>query len=105
MLWWKRSHAISRIVLYQQSLGEYEFKSKTLQDEFSPEGLCKATMFALLVKEELESWPEKNVRERSWLTIPEAIQRCRHSWMREALEKGFSKWYADGMITTRKEDD
>ncbi|KAL3534623.1 hypothetical protein ACH5RR_003084 [Cinchona calisaya] len=86
------------------SLGEYEFKSKTLQDESSPEGLCKATMFALLVKEELVSWPEQNVRERSWLTIPEAIERCRHSWMREALEKGFSKWYADGMINTRNED-
>lgn len=87
------------------SLGEYKFKSKTLQDESSPEGLCKATMFALLVKEELDSWPEQNVRERSWLTIPEAIQRCRHSWMREALEEGFAKWYADGMIRTKKEDD
>ncbi|XP_027066040.1 nudix hydrolase 16, mitochondrial [Coffea eugenioides] len=88
-----------------QSIGEYKFKSKTLQDEFSPEGLCKATMFPLLVTEELESWPEQSVRQRSWLTIPEAIQRCRHGWMREALEKGFSKWYADGMISTRKEDD
>ncbi|XP_071909377.1 nudix hydrolase 16, mitochondrial isoform X2 [Coffea arabica] len=89
----------------KQSIGEYKFKSKTLQDEFSPEGLCKATMFPLLVTEELESWPEQSVRQRSWLTIPEAIQRCRHGWMREALEKGFSKWYADGMISTRKEDD
>ncbi|KAL2483007.1 Nudix hydrolase 16 [Forsythia ovata] len=75
-------------------LGFYAFKSKTLQDEFSPEGLCKAAMYALLVKEELESWPEKSSRERSWLKIPEAIQRCRHPWMREALEEGFYKWYA-----------
>lgn len=57
-------------------------------------------MYALHVEEELESWPEKSHRERSWLTIPEAIECCRHAWMREALEKGFSKWYADGMIRT-----
>ncbi|KAH6819337.1 nudix hydrolase-like protein 16 [Perilla frutescens var. frutescens] len=81
-------------------LGCYPFKSKTLQDEYSPEGLCRAAMYALHVKEELDSWPEKSHRERSWLTIPEAIECCRHAWMREALEKGFSKWYADGMIHT-----
>ncbi|KAL8489342.1 hypothetical protein ACS0TY_025298 [Phlomoides rotata] len=81
-------------------LGWYPFKSKTLQDECSPEGLCKAVMYALHVKEELDSWPEKSHRQRSWLTIPEAIEHCRHVWMREALEKGFSKWYADGMATT-----
>lgn len=84
-------------------MGYYEFKSKTLQDEFSPEGLCKAAMFALLVKEELESWPEQSTRQRSWLTVPEAIECCRHPWMREALEKGFLKLYADHMISTSKE--
>ncbi|GAA0163869.1 hypothetical protein Leryth_009127 [Lithospermum erythrorhizon] len=86
-------------------LGEYEFKSKTLQDEYSPEGLCKAAMYALFVKEELDCWPEQSLRQRSWLTIAEAIDRCRHSWMREALEEAFSKWYADGMIKTMKKDD
>ncbi|GAY59065.1 Nudix hydrolase 16 [Citrus sinensis] len=87
----------------KEFLGYYEFKSKTLQDEFSPEGLCKAAMFALLVKEELESWPEQSTRQRSWLTVPEAIECCRHPWMREALEKGFLKLYADHMISTSKE--
>ncbi|KAL7138356.1 hypothetical protein ABFS83_10G157600 [Erythranthe nasuta] len=81
-------------------LGCYSFKSKTLQDEYSPEGLCRAAMYALYVNEELESWPEKSHRERSWLKIPEAIECCRHVWMREALEKGFSNWYNDGMVTT-----
>ncbi|KAJ7949364.1 Nudix hydrolase 16, mitochondrial [Quillaja saponaria] len=38
-------------------LGYYDFRSKTHQDEYSPEGLCKAAMFALFVKEELQSWP------------------------------------------------
>ncbi|XP_052173552.1 nudix hydrolase 16, mitochondrial-like [Diospyros lotus] len=81
-------------------LGYYKFKSKTLQDEFSPEGLCKAAVFALLVKEELESWPEQSTRQRTWLAVPEAIDCCRHPWMREALEEGFSRWHADGMIGT-----
>lgn len=81
-------------------LGYYSFKSKTLQDECSPEGLCRASMYALKVEEELDSWPEKSCRERTWLAVPAAIERCRHAWMREALEKGFMKWYADGMIPT-----
>ncbi|EEF49535.1 nudix hydrolase 16, mitochondrial [Ricinus communis] len=74
-------------------IGDYHFKSKTLQDECCPEGLCKASMFALYVKEELESWPEQSTRKRSWLTIPEAVENCRHKWMEEAL-KQFSKWLA-----------
>ncbi|KAL6555334.1 Nudix hydrolase 16, mitochondrial [Orobanche gracilis] len=77
-------------------LGCFSFKSKTLQDEYSPEGLCKAAMYALHVKEELDCWPEKIQRKRSWLTVPEAVKCCRHAWMQEALEKGFSKWCADG---------
>ncbi|XWS74569.1 hypothetical protein CRYUN_Cryun01aG0009500 [Craigia yunnanensis] len=75
-------------------IGYYHFKSKTHQDEFSPEGLCKAAMFALLVKEELDSWPEQSTRTRSWITTPEAVQSCRHAWMKEALEDGFCKWLA-----------
>ncbi|RVW92995.1 Nudix hydrolase 16, mitochondrial [Vitis vinifera] len=85
--------------LFQEFLGHYHFKSKTLQDEFSPEGSCKAAMFALFVKEELESWPEQNTRRRSWLTIPEAYENCRHPWMREALKDGFSKWHENKIST------
>lgn len=73
-------------------IGYYNFKSKTHQDEFSPEGLCKAAMFALLVTEELNAWPEQKTRNRSWLTIPKAIESCRHLWMKDALENGFCKW-------------
>lgn len=86
-------------------LGCYNFKSKTLQDEFSPEGLCKAAMFALLVKEELQCWPEQNTRTRSWLTIPEALDCCRHPWMRQALEEGFMKWHADRTTSMADEEE
>ncbi|CAK9155533.1 unnamed protein product, partial [Ilex paraguariensis] len=80
----------------------YHFKSKTRQDGCSPEGFCKAAMFSLLVKEELESWPEQNTRSRNWLTIPKAVERCRHPWMRDALVEGFSKWH-DETIDRGKE--
>ncbi|KAI4382954.1 hypothetical protein MLD38_008843 [Melastoma candidum] len=79
-------------------IGHYVFKSKTHQDEFCPDGSCKATMFALFVTEELESWPEQDVRERTWLTIAEAIESCRYPWMRDALENGFSKWHSDNVV-------
>lgn len=86
-------------------LGYYNFKSKTLQDEFSPEGLCRAAMFALHVKEELPCWPEQSTRRRSWLTIPEALNCCRHAWMRKAIEEGFMKWYATHMAANNNEEE
>uniref|UniRef100_A0A1J3JTQ2 Nudix hydrolase 16, mitochondrial n=1 Tax=Noccaea caerulescens TaxID=107243 RepID=A0A1J3JTQ2_NOCCA len=78
-------------------LGDYEFKSKTHQDEFSPEGLCKAAMYALYVKEELKTWPEQDTRTRTWLTIEEAVESCRHAWMKDALVEGFCKWHKEKM--------
>ncbi|GJR59471.1 hypothetical protein Tco_1501633 [Tanacetum coccineum] len=96
------SLSFADILLLLHFLGHYQFKSKTLQDECSPEGRCRASMFALFVKEELDSWPEQSRRVRSWVTIPEAFECCRHSWMREALENGFNKWSDDGMIRTMK---
>jgi len=67
-------------------LGFYDFKTK------QPEGMCRAAVFALHVKEELASWPEQSTRQRSWLTVPEAAERSRHPWMQEALVTGFSAW-------------
>lgn len=94
------NYTISNRVRFQQFLGYYSFnKSKRMQDEFCPQGVCKAAMFVLLVKEELQSWPEQSNRQRSWLTIPEATECCRHPWMRKALEEGFLKWHVDQMIS------
>ena len=92
-----------RYIVFQHLLGDYYFTSKTLQDESSPAGLCKATMYALFVKEELDCWPEQNLRQRSWLTVSEADECCRHSWMKKALKEGFSGWLADGMMSTMKD--
>lgn len=72
--------------VHKKLLGFYDFKSK------QPEGMCRAAVFALHVKEELASWPEQSTRQRSWLTVPEAAERSRHPWMQEALVTGFSAW-------------
>ncbi|XP_073023551.1 nudix hydrolase 18, mitochondrial-like [Primulina eburnea] len=68
------------IGLLEDKLGEWVFKSKS-QDKYH-----QGSMFPLLVTEELNDWPEKNVRQRTWMTINEAREVCAHSWMREALE-------------------
>jgi diphosphoinositol-polyphosphate diphosphatase len=83
----------SALSLYQQFLGFYDFKSKTHQDACCPEGMCRAAVFALHVKEELASWPEQSTRRRTWLTLPEATSQCRYQWMQEALVTGFSDWH------------
>jgi hypothetical protein len=79
--------------LHQHLLGFYDFKSKTHQDACCPEGMCRAAVFALHVKEELTSWPEQSTRQRTWLTVPEAASQCRYQWMQEALLTGFSEWH------------
>ncbi|XP_051123510.1 nudix hydrolase 16, mitochondrial-like isoform X2 [Andrographis paniculata] len=73
-------------------LGYYEFKSKTHQGKHSPEGLCRAAMFAMLVEEQLTRWPEQDTRSRKWVSMGEAANCCRHPWMRDALVGGFAKW-------------
>lgn len=93
------------LIKFQKFLGHYNFKSKTHEDKFNPEGLCKAAMFALLVNEELDSWPEQSTRERRWLSVPEAAELCRHSWMKDALENGFAEWYSKKDIMNSGEED
>ncbi|KAF5199977.1 Nudix hydrolase mitochondrial-like, partial [Thalictrum thalictroides] len=62
-------------------LGNWIFQSKRYGTPY--EGF----MFSLLVKEQLEFWPEKDVRRRSWMTVEEARDVCQYAWMKEALEK------------------
>ncbi|VFQ95046.1 unnamed protein product [Cuscuta campestris] len=47
---------------------------------------CEGHMFPLLVKEELDCWPEKNIRQRLWISIGEAREVCEKGWMVEAVE-------------------
>ncbi|CAH9083494.1 unnamed protein product [Cuscuta europaea] len=47
---------------------------------------CEGHMFPLLVNEELDCWPEMNIRQRHWISIREAREVCVKGWMMEALE-------------------
>lgn len=64
-----------------ESLGKWLYKSKRYGV------LYEGIMFPLKVTEELTYWPEMEVRRRKWVTVAEAREGCRDSWMREALEE------------------
>nr|GEU85479.1 NUDIX hydrolase 18, mitochondrial-like [Tanacetum cinerariifolium] len=64
----------------EKILGQWNFKSKT--NDSSYEGF----MFPLLVKEQLECWPEKDIHQRFWVSVPKAKEVCQQSWMKEALD-------------------
>ncbi|KAK9074882.1 hypothetical protein SSX86_003201 [Deinandra increscens subsp. villosa] len=64
----------------ERILGEWHFKSKT------NDSLYEGYMFPLLVKEQLDFWPEKDIRQRVWVSVPKAKEVCQHSWMKEALD-------------------
>ncbi|XP_044491286.1 nudix hydrolase 17, mitochondrial-like, partial [Mangifera indica] len=64
----------------ERELGKWNFVSK------SQGTLYEGYMFPLLVKEQLEVWPEKDVRQRIWMSIDEAREVCCHWWMKEALD-------------------
>ncbi|KAL5745255.1 hypothetical protein ACOSP7_026401 [Xanthoceras sorbifolium] len=62
-------------------LGKWNFKSK------SHDTYYEGYMFPLRVQEQLDIWPEKNVRERAWMSVPEARKVCQHWWMKDALDR------------------
>ncbi|KAL3501966.1 hypothetical protein ACH5RR_036415 [Cinchona calisaya] len=65
----------------EHELGKWRFKSKS-------HGIYhEGYMFPLLVTEQLDLWPEQNVRKRVWMTVDEARQVCKHWWMKEALDR------------------
>lgn len=76
-----------RGIIKGDSLGDWNFRSKSKQEICSLEGGCRVYMFALEVTEELDTWPEQENHDRKWLLIKEAFQLCRYKWMSTALEK------------------
>ncbi|KAI5648095.1 hypothetical protein M9H77_34100 [Catharanthus roseus] len=69
----------------ERVLGKWKFESQ------NKEGY----MFPLLVKEQLEFWPEKEVRQRKWISVKEARKVCENGWMKEALELLVSRLTAE----------
>ncbi|KAI3518982.1 hypothetical protein L1887_07927 [Cichorium endivia] len=64
----------------QSELGKWCFKSK------GNDAFYEGHMFPLLVKEQLDLWPEKDIRQRFWVSASKAKESCQYSWMREALD-------------------
>ncbi|XP_058772280.1 nudix hydrolase 18, mitochondrial-like [Vicia villosa] len=68
------------IGLVECELGQWNFISKRYGIYY------EGYMFPLFVKEQLDYWPEKNLRTRVWMTVGEAREACQHWWMKEALD-------------------
>ncbi|KAL6959603.1 Nudix hydrolase 17, mitochondrial [Sarracenia purpurea var. burkii] len=64
----------------ERELGTWYFKSKS-QDAY-----YEGFMFPLLVQQQLDFWPEKGLRQRTWMSAAEAKEACQHWWMKEALD-------------------
>eukprot|EP00252_Welwitschia_mirabilis_P010633 TRINITY_DN24020_c0_g2_i1.p1 TRINITY_DN24020_c0_g2~~TRINITY_DN24020_c0_g2_i1.p1 ORF type:complete len:227 (-),score=37.61 TRINITY_DN24020_c0_g2_i1:470-1150(-) len=68
-------------------LGSWDFSSKRHKKDCNLGASRKSYMYALRVAEQLDFWPEKDVRQRKWVTVEEAKVSCQREWMRLALEK------------------
>ncbi|XP_058732511.1 nudix hydrolase 18, mitochondrial-like [Vicia villosa] len=68
------------IGLVECELGQWNFISKRYGIYY------EGYMFPLFVKEQLDHWPEKNLRTRVWMSVGEAREVCQHWWMKEALD-------------------
>ncbi|KVI03107.1 nudix hydrolase 18, mitochondrial-like [Cynara cardunculus var. scolymus] len=64
----------------ERILGTWLFKNKG-NDKY-----YEGYMFPLLVKEQFDLWPEKDIRQRVWVSVPKAKEVCQQSWMKEALD-------------------
>lgn len=63
------------------ALGRWCYRSRSYDATY--EGF----VLPLRVTEELDRWPEMAARRREWVSAAEAIARCPHHWMREALQR------------------
>lgn len=63
------------------ALGRWCYRSRSYDATY--EGF----VLPLRVTAELDRWPEMGARRREWVSPAEAIERCHHAWMREALQR------------------
>ncbi|KAK9838131.1 hypothetical protein WJX81_003166 [Elliptochloris bilobata] len=62
--------------LEEPLLGTFPYFSGKIAGAGMARGRCIAHMFAMLVAEELPTWPEGSTRERVWCSVPEAMRRA-----------------------------
>ncbi|KAG8072282.1 hypothetical protein GUJ93_ZPchr0006g44145 [Zizania palustris] len=66
-------------------LGCWYYKSRRYEQTY--EGI----MFPLRVTDELLQWPEMFSRKRTWATVQQVMDGCKHGWMCEALDRLVSR--------------
>ncbi|HUD30962.1 MAG TPA: NUDIX hydrolase [Novosphingobium sp.] len=59
----------------------------------------RAQIYPLLVLEELEQWPEMELRQRAWFPMSEARSRLRNDWLLRALAAFSMQLSADRRAT------
>lgn len=84
-------------------LGSWDFMSTRHQKDRNVDGCRKGYMFVLVVTEELESWPEKDARQRKWVTVREARDQCKLQWMCLALDKFEDYFSSKGVSNSSSE--
>ena len=68
--------------IFSDPLGPFPLPPKKAPGSAAPGA---ATMFALHVREELDTWPEGAQRARVWLPLAVAVAAPKHAWMRDAV--------------------
>ena len=65
----------------KKSLGSYEYSKWG--------GKCEVEVFPLVVKSELEEWPEMHLRKRKWFSIKKALKKIDHDELEFLIKKYF----------------
>ncbi|VFQ69806.1 unnamed protein product [Cuscuta campestris] len=81
----------------ERELGKWRFMSKSRP--IYREGY----MFPLLVTEQLDLWPEKNLRRRVWMCAADAREVCQQIWMKEALDMLVERLKLESSLTSGDE--
>ncbi|TVU02488.1 hypothetical protein EJB05_52008, partial [Eragrostis curvula] len=63
------------------ALGVWWYRSRSYDATY--EGI----VLPLRVTRVMERWPEMGARRREWVEPAEAVARCHHAWMREAIQR------------------
>lgn len=108
--------------MQEPMVGAYAFSSKKAARGHADRGTCLAHIFVMHVAEELTTWPESTERKRVWVSsgvvycmgcyittlkhvktssvsvmqcpADEAVDLCRHDWMKEALQAWLQKQHS-----------
>ncbi|GKD81485.1 NUDIX hydrolase 17, mitochondrial-like protein, partial [Tanacetum coccineum] len=56
---------------------------ETIKEAALRESIEEAGVYGI---EQLEFWPEKDIRRRAWVSVSKAKEVCQYTWMKEALD-------------------